>query len=886
MPDINMSELTPMMQQYLETKNAYKDCILFYRLGDFYEMFFEDALIASKELEITLTGKNCGLEERAPMCGVPHHSVEGHLNRLVSKGYKVAICEQVEDPKMCKGIVKREVVRIVTPGTNTNPLAIDECKNNYIMCITYMTEKIGISVADVTTGDYFVTEVDSIKKLMDELMKYSPSEIICNDAFLLSGIDVEDLRGRLHICVNTLEAHYFDDDACKQCLMRHFKVNVLTGLGIEDFPVGIIAAGSLLLYLYETQKNDLTHFTHLIPYLPSKFMLLDSSTRRNLELVETLREKQKRGSLLWVLDKTKTAMGGRCLRSYIEQPLIEKDEINARLDAIEELNKDTVSRDELREYLNPIYDLERLLGRISYKTANPRDLIAFASSLKMLPHIKTVLGGFEKQLLSQINEEIDALQDIYHLINDAITEEPPILVREGGIIKDGFNELIDNLRKAKTEGKNWIAKLEEDDRQRTGIKNLKIKFNKVFGYYFEVTNSYKDLVPEDYIRKQTLANAERYTTPQLKELEDTILNAEDKLVSLEYELFCQIRDAIACEIERIQRSAKAIAKLDVFTSLAFVAERNGYIRPKLNDKGIIDIKDGKHPVVEKMIVNDMFVSNDTYLDNGNNCISIITGPNMAGKSTYMRQTALIVLMAQIGCFVPAAKANIGIVDRIFTRVGASDDLASGQSTFMVEMNEVANILRNATQNSLLILDEIGRGTSTFDGLSIAWAVIEHISNRKFLGAKTLFATHYHELTELEGKINNVNNYCIAVKEKGDDIVFLRKIVKGGADKSYGIQVAKLAGVPDIVINRAKEIVSELCDNDITEKIQNITINNKTDTKKSVLPKDEDLDQLSLFDTVKDEDIINEIKELDISNLTPIDALNTLDRFKRKLLNRW
>ena len=886
MPDINMSELTPMMQQYLETKNAYKDCILFYRLGDFYEMFFEDALIASKELEITLTGKNCGLEERAPMCGVPHHSVEGHLNRLVSKGYKVAICEQVEDPKMCKGIVKREVVRIVTPGTNTNPLAIDERKNNYIMAITYMTEKIGVSVADVTTGDYFVTEVDSIKKLMDELMKYSPSEIVCNDAFLLSGIDVEDLRGRLHICVNTLEPHYFDDDGCKQCLMRHFKVNVLTGLGIEDFPVGIIAAGALLLYLYETQKNDLTHFTHLVPYLPSKFMLLDSSTRRNLELVETLREKQKRGSLLWVLDKTKTAMGGRCLRSYIEQPLIEKDEINARLDAIEELNKDTVSRDELREYLNPIYDLERLLGRISYKTANPRDLIAFASSLQMLPHIKTVLGGFEKQLLCQINEEIDNLQDIFHLINDAIIEEPPILVREGGIIKDGFNELIDNLRKAKTDGKNWIAKLEEDDRQRTGIKNLKIKFNKVFGYYFEVTNSYKDLVPEDYIRKQTLANAERYTTPQLKELEDTILNAEDKLFSLEYELFCQIRDAIACEIERIQRSAKAIAKLDVFTSLAFVAERNGYIRPKLNDKGIIDIKDGKHPVVEKMIVNDMFVSNDTYLDNGNNCISIITGPNMAGKSTYMRQTALIVLMAQIGCFVPAGKANIGIVDRIFTRVGASDDLASGQSTFMVEMNEVANILRNATQNSLLILDEIGRGTSTFDGLSIAWAVIEHISNRKFLGAKTLFATHYHELTELEGKINNVNNYCIAVKEKGDDIVFLRKIVKGGADKSYGIQVAKLAGVPDIVINRAKEIVAELCDNDITEKIQNITINNKADAKKSVLPKDEDLDQLSLFDTVKDEDIINEIKELDISNLTPIDALNTLDRFKRKLLNRW
>lgn len=886
MPDINISDLTPMMQQYLETKNSYKDCILFYRLGDFYEMFFEDALVASKELEITLTGKSCGLEERAPMCGVPHHAVEGYLNKLVSKGYKVAICEQVEDPKIAKGIVKREVVRIVTPGTNTNPQAIDECKNNYIMCITYLPEKIGISVADVTTGDYFVTEVESLKKLTDELMKYSPSEIICNDAFLLSGIDVEDLKGRLHICVNALEPHYFDDDACKKCLMKHFKVNVLTGLGIEDFPVGVIASGALLLYLYETQKNDLSHFTHLVPYLPSKFMLLDSSTRRNLELVETLREKQKRGSLLWVMDKTKTAMGGRCLRSYIEQPLIEKDEINARLDAIEELNKDTVSRDELREYLNPIYDLERLLGRISYKTANPRDLIAFASSLRMLPHIKTVLKSFEKQLLNQINDEIDDLQDIYHLIDDSIMEEPPILVREGGIIKDGFNELIDNLRKAKTEGKSWLAKLEEDDRQRTGIKNLKIKYNKVFGYYFEVTNSYKDLVPEDYIRKQTLANAERYTTPQLKELEDTILNAEDKLVALEYELFCEIRDAIAGEIERIQRSAKAIAKLDVFTSLSFVAERNGYIRPKLNDKGIIDIKDGRHPVVEKMIVNDMFVSNDTYLDNGNNCISIITGPNMAGKSTYMRQTALIVLMAQIGCFVPAAKANIGIVDRIFTRVGASDDLSSGQSTFMVEMNEVANILRNATPNSLLILDEIGRGTSTFDGLSIAWAVIEHISNRKFLGAKTLFATHYHELTELEGKMGNVNNYCIAVKEKGDDIVFLRKIVKGGADKSYGIQVAKLAGVPDIVINRAKEIVAELCDNDIIEKIQSITVGNKTEAKKTTVSKDEDLDQLSLFDTVKDEDIINEIKELNISNLTPIDALNTLDRFKRKLLNRW
>ena len=884
MPQI--SEVTPMMQKYMETKEEYKDCILFYRLGDFYEMFFDDAITASKELEITLTGKSCGLEERAPMCGIPYHAVDGYLNRLVAKGYKVAICEQVEDPKLAKGIVKREVIRIVTPGTNLNTQALEESKNNYLMCIAYLTEKVGISVADVTTGDYFLTEVENTKGIMDELIKYSPSEIICNDAFLLSGIDLEDLKGRLGICINPLEAHYFDDDGCKKCLMKHFKVNVLTGLGIEDFPVGTIAAGALMQYLYETQKNGLAHFTHLYPYLPSKYMLLDSSTRRNLELVETLREKQKRGSLLWVLDKTKTAMGARTLRSYIEQPLVEKNEIEKRLDAVCELNILSVSRDEIREYLNPIYDLERLLGRVSYRTANPRDLIAFRNSLKMLAPIKTVLGEFSSELLSEINQFIDPLSDIYHLIDDAICEEPPLTVKEGGIIKDGFSDVIDNLKHAKTEGKNWLAQLENDDRERTGIKNLKIKYNKVFGYYFEVTNSFKNMVPEDYIRKQTLANAERYTTPRLKDLEDTILNAEDKLFTLEYDLFCEIRDSIAAEIERIQTTAKAIAKLDVMASLAIVAERNNYVRPSLNEKGIIDIKDGRHPVVEKMIVNDMFISNDTYLDNASNCISIITGPNMAGKSTYMRQSALIVLMAQIGSYVPAKKANVGLVDRIFTRVGASDDLASGQSTFMVEMNEVANILRNATANSLLILDEIGRGTSTFDGLSIAWAVIEHISNRKYLGAKTLFATHYHELTELEGKMGNVNNYCIAVKEKGDDIVFLRKIVKGGADKSYGIQVAKLAGVPDIVINRAKEIVAQLSDNDITEKVQSIAIDVKNDNKKQKKMDEVDLAQVSLFDTVTDDDILKELKETDITNLTPMEALNTLDRLQRKLLNRW
>ena len=885
---IAVEDLTPMMQQYMETKKQYQDCILFYRLGDFYEMFFDDALTASKELEITLTGKACGLEERAPMCGIPYHAVEGYLTKLVSKGYKVAICEQMEDPKLAKGLVKREVIRIVTPGTNLNVQSLEESKNNFLMCITYTPTKIGISVADVTTGDYYLTEVEDLKKLNDELMKYEPSEIVCNEAFLVSGFDVDNLKTKYHISVNALEPHIFDDEGCKRILLRHFKVNTLIGLGIEDFPVGMIAAGALLQYLYDTQKTDLAHFTHIYPYLTNKYMLLDSATRRNLELAETLRDKQKRGSLLWVLDKTKTAMGGRLLRSMLEQPLIDKAEMEKRLDAIEELCKDSVSRDEIREYLNPIYDLERLLSKVTYKTANPRDFIAFRNSLEMLPAIKKVLKAFEKEELTSIEKEIDGLEDIYQLILNSIEEEPPITIREGGMIKDGFDETIDMLRRAKHDGKKWLAELEEQDRERTGIKNLRIKYNKVFGYYFEVTNSYKDLVPDDYIRKQTLANAERYTTPRLKELEDTILNAEDKLTTLEYDLFCKIRESIAMELERIQRTAKAIARLDVYASLSLVSERNHYVRPKLNEKGVIDIKDGRHPVVEQMINNDMFIANDTYLDNGSHCISIITGPNMAGKSTYMRQAALIVLMAQVGCFVPAKSANIGIVDRIFTRVGASDDLASGQSTFMIEMNEVANILRNATSNSLLILDEIGRGTSTFDGLSIAWAVIEHISNRKLLGAKTLFATHYHELTELEGKMSNVNNYCIAVKECGDDIVFLRKIIKGGADRSYGIQVAKLAGVPDMVIDRAKEIVDQLTDNDITEKIQSIAVDVKGDSKAKKQPKlDEvDLAQMSLFDTVTDEDVLKELMEVEVNTMSPLDALNTLYRLQNKLKNRW
>ena len=881
------NELTPMMKQYMQTKEEYKDCILFYRLGDFYEMFFEDALTASKELEITLTGKNCGLEERAPMCGIPYHAVDSYLNRLVSKGYKVAICEQVEDPKTAKGIVKREVIRVVTPGTNLDTQGLDETKNNYIMCIVYMADRYGLSIADVTTGEYLVTELDSQTKLLDELYKFMPSEIVCNEAFYMSGMDLDDLKNRLHMAIYSLEAWYFDDALCRETLQEHFKVASLEGIGLSDCECGMIASGALLKYLEETQKNSLSHMSRLTRYATGNYMVLDSATRRNLELVETLREKQKRGSLLWVLDKTKTAMGARTLRKYVEQPLIDKESIVKRLDAVAELKDNAICREEIREYLNPVYDLERLVGKITYQSANPRDLIAFQSSLSMLPSVKYILKDMESDLLREIYEELDPLEELCDLVGRAIQEEPPLAMKEGGIIKDGYNDEVDRLRKAKSEGKNWLADLETREREKTGIKNLRIRYNKVFGYYLEVTNSFKELVPDYYTRKQTLANAERYIIPELKELEDTILGAEDKLCALEYELYCEVRNTIAAELTRIQRTAKAVAKLDVIASLALVAERNNYVRPKINEKGVIDIRDGRHPVVEKMIPNDMFIANDTYLDDKKQRISIITGPNMAGKSTYMRQTALIVLMAQLGSFVPASSANIGLVDRIFTRVGASDDLASGQSTFMVEMNEVANILRNATNKSLLILDEIGRGTSTFDGLSIAWAVVEYISNSKLLGAKTLFATHYHELTELEGKISNVNNYCIAVKEKGDDIVFLRKIVKGGADKSYGIQVAKLAGVPDPVINRAKEIVEELVTADITGKVKDIAVQGSETKKKPQKKLDEvDLTQFSLFDTVKDDDVLNELKELDISHMTPMDAMNKLYQLQNKLRNRW
>ena len=885
---MDLSQLSPMMQHYMETKKEYPDCILFYRLGDFYEMFFDDALTASKVLEITLTGKECGLPERAPMCGVPYHAVDSYLYRLVQHGYKVAIAEQMEDPKQAKGLVKREVIRVVTPGTITSAQALDETKNNYLMGIVYMDGKYGVSTADITTGEFLVTEVDTGRELFDEIHKFSPSEIICNNAFYMSGVDLDDLKNRCNVAVSALDSHFFGDESCRKILREHFRVGSLSGLGLDDYSTGVIAAGAVMAYMYETQKSTLEHITAITPYSTGQYMIIDTSTRRNLELVETMREKQKRGTLLWVLDKTKTAMGARLLRTWIEQPLIHKDEIIRRQDVVEELNMNYISREEICEYLNPVYDLERLIGRISYKTANPRDLIAFKTSLEMLPHIRRILAEFNSAILKELAGDLDPLEDLYALISRSIEDDPPITVREGGMIKEGFSEEADRLRQAKTEGKDWLAKLETREKDKTGIKNLKIKFNKVFGYYFEVTNSFKSMVPDYFIRKQTLTNAERYTTDELKELEDIIMGAEEKLVSLEYDLFCQVRDEIAAQVLRIQKTAKAIAAVDVFCSLSAVATRRNYVKPSMNEKGVIQIKNGRHPVVEQMMRDDLFVANDTFLDNGKNRLSVITGPNMAGKSTYMRQVALIVLMAQIGGFVPAQEADIGICDRIFTRVGASDDLASGQSTFMVEMTEVANILRNATRNSLLVLDEIGRGTSTFDGLSIAWAVIEHISNTKLLGAKTLFATHYHELTELEGTIAGVKNYCIAVKEQGDDIVFLRKIVRGGADKSYGIQVAKLAGVPDSVIARAKEIAEELSDNDITARAKEIAQANANVTQHKAVPKPDEVDmqQLSFFDTVRDDDIVRELEGLELSTMTPIDALNTLYRLQTKLRNRW
>ncbi len=884
--EVDYNQVTPMMQQYLDIKRAYPDCILFYRLGDFYEMFFDDAETASRELELTLTGKNCGLPERAPMCGVPYHAVDSYLTRMVSKGYKVAICEQVEDPRLARGIVRREVIRIVTPGTNLDTQSLDESRNNYILCVVCLDSRFGLAASDVTTGDFSLTEVETERRLLSEIGRYRPAEILTNEAFRLCVSDADQFTERFGTALTYLDAGRFDETACVQELTEQFGEDTVSAIDPGKFGCGKIAAGALLKYLKELQKTALTHLSRLEVYAGSAYMVLDPATRRNLELTETLREKEKRGTLLWVIDKTKTAMGARMLRGMIEQPLVDAAQITGRLDAVEALCQNLISREEIREYLTPVYDLERLVSKVVYQTANPRDLIAFRTSLAMLPAIKTVLSDFSAPVLTAINEALDPLEDLCSLIEHAIVEDPPISVREGGIIREGFDPEADRLRSARMEGKQWIAKLEEEEREKTGIKNLRIRFNRVFGYYLEVTNSYRDLVPDTYTRKQTLANAERFITPELKNLEDTILGSEERLVALEYDLFVRVRDEIASQVERIQRTARAVAAVDVFASLATVATRNGYVRPSLNEDGVIEIREGRHPVVEQMMRDDRFIANDMRLDGGENRVAIITGPNMAGKSTYMRQNALIVLMAQIGSFVPASEANIGLVDRIFTRVGASDDLASGQSTFMVEMNEVANILENATPDSLLILDEIGRGTSTIDGLSIAWAVVEYISDPKILGAKTLFATHYHELTELEGRLPGVHNFRIAVKERGDDIVFLRKIVPGGADKSYGIQVARLAGLPEKVLSRAKVICEELECADVNHLVDRAPSERATAEPESPFPDDIGMGQMSLFDTVRDDDIVREIAALDLQNLTPFEALHKLLELQNKINNRW
>ncbi len=862
-----------MMQQYLDTKEQYNDCILMFRLGDFYEMFFDDAVLASRELEITLTGRDCGLDERAPMCGVPFHAVDGYVSRLITKGYKVAICEQVEDPALAKGIVRREVIRVVTPGTVTDTAMLDEKKNNYLVSIYAKGHMYGFAVVDVSTGDFSTTRItwgNTINKLLDETAKYSPSEIITNHAFFDCAESLCRLRKRFNAYISPLDDRCYDDEACFDLLNQRMGAGALPD---ESSELCLNACGALLYYLEQTQKVSLEHIQSIAPYKLEEYMMLDIATRRNLELTETMREKTRKGTLLWVLDRTMTSMGARALRRWVEQPLVNTGDINERLEAVAELKGKFMVRMELRELFKRVYDIERLISRVVLGSANCRDLISLKNSLGQVPYIKDILLSCQSDMINRSNSMIDALEDITCLIDSSIVEEPPVSVKDGGIIKDGYDEEVDRLRDAMTNGRQWIASLEADERDKTGIKNLKIGFTKVFGYYLEVTKSYFHLVPQSYIRKQTLANCERFVTQELKEMEETILGAESKIVELEYKLFTEIREKIASQVGRIKKTASCLSELDVLCSLAEVADRENYCMPAVNNEGVIKIDGGRHPVVEKMLETGAFVPNDTLLDMDEDRLSIITGPNMAGKSTYMRQVALIVLMAQLGSFVPAEAAVIGIADRIFTRVGASDDLAAGQSTFMVEMSEVAGILENATSKSLLVLDEIGRGTSTFDGLSIAWSVIEYISDSQKVGSRTLFATHYHELTELEGKLAGIKNYCIAVKEKGDDIIFLRKIIRGGADGSYGIQVAKLAGLPQTVIDRAKELLKELEDADISKQ-------------RARRRKPQFEGQVELFipegnSEKVGKEVLEELKTLDISTITPLDAMNVLYRLQQK-----
>ena len=862
-----------MMTHYLETKKAYPDCLLFYRLGDFYEMFFEDARLASKELELTLTGKECGLEERAPMCGVPFHAADSYINRLVKRGYKVAVAEQMEDPKLAKGLVKREVIRVVTPGTVTAAGALEEEKNNYLAAVSEENGRYGLAFADISTGSFFVTEADGRKELGDILAEFHPAELLKRKNLSLDGC----LRHEEELAISELPDSAFLRDNAVSLLTEHFRAATTEALGLSDYPLGTLAAGAALRYLYDTQKNSCELITELKAYRGNAYLFIDAASRRNLELTETLRDKNKHGSLLWVLDRTKTAMGARFLRNLLEKPLLGIPEIEARQDAIQEFLSRYIDREELREYLAPIYDMERLMGRITFGSANARDMLAFGSSIAALPPIKDLLQSFSAPLLRSFSQSLDDLRDLSALLARAIADDPPLTLREGHIIKDGYHEDVDRYRRASTEGKQWLAELEEREREKTGIKNLRIKYNKVFGYYFEVTKSALSQVPDYFQRRQTLANAERYTTEELGKLEESILGAEEKLLTLEFDLFQEVRQKLSAEVTRIQTSAGIIAYLDALLSLADVAERYQYVRPKLTADGPLRIVGGRHPVVERMMESGRFVENDTLLDSEENRIAVITGPNMAGKSTYMRQTALIALLAQTGSFVPATEAEIGISDRIFTRVGASDDLASGQSTFMVEMTEVANILRNATKRSLIILDEIGRGTSTFDGLSIAWAVVEYLATGRLAGAKTLFATHYHELTELEGSIPGVHNYCIAVKEQGDTIAFLRKIVKGGADQSYGIQVAKLAGVPETVTARAREIAAELSGADIAARAKELAARGQA---AAAFPAEHAPCEAPLQPAERD--ILERLKKADLSELTPRAAIDFLYQLQEAL----
>ena len=869
-----MAEYSPMMQHYLDTKNQYKDCILFYRLGDFYEMFFDDAINVSRELELTLTGKDCGQEERAPMCGIPYHAAENYISRLISKGYKVAICEQLEDPKKAKGIVKRDVIRVVTPGTVMEANLLDDRKNNYIMCIYKNGIYFGVTVCDITTGDFRTTEIKETNNfaiVLDEISKYSPAELVVNPMMYDCPEEIAKIKERFDIYITRLEEGKFTDDYEK--LQSKYKIVDDEGdlfETLENNMLSVSATNALLTYLLETQKNSLDHINKLIVYSTTKYMSLDINARRNLEITEKLRDKSKKGTLLWVLDKSATSMGGRLLRRWLNNPLINAKQINKRLDAVQELKDNIMLRGELTENLKKVYDIERLAGKISYGSANARDLISLKNSAKQLPEIKKILSNVNSNLLKELYNELDALEDIYELIDKTIVDEPPISVKEGGLIKLGFNEDIDKLKTATTDGKNWIIQLEAEEREKTGIKGLKVGFNKVFGYYIEVTKSNVSLVPDRYIRKQTLTNGERYITEELKNLENQILGAEEKVINLEYNVFVGVRDKIESQVERLQKSAEVVSIIDALCSFATVAEDMNYVRPQVDNSGVIDIKDGRHPVIEKILPSGSFVQNDTYLDKVENRLSIITGPNMAGKSTYMRQVALITLMAQIGSFVPASYAKIGVVDKIFTRVGASDDLSMGQSTFMVEMMEVAQILKEATSNSLVILDEIGRGTSTYDGLSIAWAVAEYIADSEKCGAKTLFATHYHELTDLENKLEGVKNYSIAVKEKGEDIIFLRKIVKGGTDESYGVHVAKLAGVPQLVTKRANEILKSI-------ERKNV-LNNK---KLEKLDKNQADGQLTMYN-FKLAELAHELDKVDVNTLTPIEALNTIVKIKEKI----